>query len=422
MKKNSITLIAAMVIASACAGISGAQTLFREWNADSRGRGTIRLENQQDDDLTAASVVLRRDGTAEIRLTGRNTMVFTGRWTGGNSYDVDLDITGGFGNASVNGRGRVTLTRGGGFDRLELSGRNRGRDFSVTFDSERRGGGFPGGNRGSEFIGNFRSSNGPLRSGFESKIVRVLKITDDRRAELVTRYQEREPELTRANLSLHGSLLRDVLARKRIAHSGTWRAFGRRLEVTLTSLDGDNRTRSQMTFEFRNNSNDELVTIDWNRNDYGTFGFNFRRMVNDDEDDQDQYGKPTTTPDRLAGTYWTRLQLPDSDGEIERTLQLSPNGDARLTTEWVGSPPPRISFRAQQELGRLLRRLEGQRSIVHSGRWQFRNNQIVIDFDNLDRVREPGSMAFDIRGDTLESARVDQTLYGNRSFRLARRR
>jgi hypothetical protein len=433
--KKILMLTAVLFIASACAAIASAQT-FGELNADRRGTGAIRFENQREEELTDATVLLKRNGEAEVRLTGTNTTTFRGRWTATNDNTVDLNLTSGFGYGTMEARGRVTLTRGGGFDRIELNGRSRGRNFTVTFDADRRGpipgGGGGGGNRNSEFVGTYRSSYGSQRGGTDTRLIRVMKILDDGRVELVSRYQGRDPDLTRTDLSMHGSLLRDIRSRKRVTHTGTWRAFGRRLEVTLSDLDG-NRSPVRMTFESRNNDPNELVTTAWDRNLYGSVGFQFKRTDSPDDDNFDQGGGQGQTPDRVAGIYSTRLQVPDSDGEIERILQLSPNGDARLTTEWVGGRTPRIGFRAQRELGRLIRGLENQRTIIHTGRWQSRNNQIVIDFDNLnfdrsrednvDRSREPSSITFNIRGvSTLESSRVDQNLYGDRSFTLTRTR
>ena len=395
-------LTAVLFIASACAAIASAQTSFGELNADRRGTGAIRFENQREEEVTNATVILRRGGDAEVRLTGRTTTTFKGRWSGGDNNIVDLDLTSGFGYGTMEARGRVTLTRGG-FDRLELNGRSRGRNFTVTFDAERRGpfpgGGGGGGNRNSEFIGTYRSTYGSQRGGTDTRLIRVLKILDDGRVELVSRYQGRDPDLTRTDLSMHGSLLRDIRSRKKIIHTGTWRAIGRRLDVTLSDLDGQ-RVPTLMSFQARNNDRDELVATTWDRALYGSVGFQFKRTdtPDDDDSDQNQNQDPGQTPNRLAGTYSTRLQVPDSDGEIERSLQLLPNGDARLTTEWMGGRMPRISFRAQRELGRMIRDLENQRTITQNGRWRFSNNQIIVDFDNLDVRANAGSMTFDVRG------------------------
>ncbi|HKS40854.1 MAG TPA: hypothetical protein VJX74_09615 [Blastocatellia bacterium] len=422
--KKIIMLTAVLFIASACAAIASAQTSFGELNADRRGTGAIRFENQREEEVTSAVVILRRGGDAEVRLTGRTTTTFKGRWSGGDNNIVDLNLTSGFGYGTMEARGRVTLTRGG-FDRLELNGRSRGRNFTVTFDAERRGpgGGMGpgGGNRDSDFIGTYRSNYGSQRGGTDTRLIRVLKIIDGGRVELVSRYQGRDPDLTRTDLSMHGTLLRDIRARKTIVHTGTWRSLGRRLEVTLTSLDG-NRSPASMTLEFRNNNRDELVTTAWDRALYGSVGFEFKRNDSPDDDaDQNQNQDPGQTPNRLAGTYSTRLQVPDSDGDIERSLQLLANGDARLTTEWMGGRTLRTSFRAQRELGRMIRDLENQRTITQNGRWRFSNNQIIVDFDNLDRSRQQGSITFDVRGfTTLESVRMDQDMYGDRRFTLTR--
>lgn len=421
-------LTAVLFIASACAAMASAQT-FGELNADRRGTGSLRFENQREENLTGATVILRRNGEAEVRLAGTNTTTFKGRWSGGDNNIVDLDLTSGFGYGTMEARGRVTLTRGG-FDRLELNGRSRGRNFTVTFDAERRGpfpgggigGGPGGGNRDSEFVGTYRSSYGSQRGGTDTRLIRVMKILDDGRVELVSRYQGRDPDLTRTDLSMHGSLLRDIRSRKRIVHTGTWRAFGRRLEVTLTDLDGS-RSPGRMTFEFRNNNRDDLVTTAWDRALYGSVGFDFKRNDSPDDDDSDQ-GQGGQTPNRLAGIFSTRLPVPDSDGDIERSLELSANGDARLTTTWMGGGrTPRMSFRAQRELGDAIRDLENQRTVTQNGRWRLNNNQIIVQFDNPVAMRDAGSMTFDVRGaDILDSVRVDQKMFGDRRFTLSRTR
>ncbi len=422
--KKILMLTAVLFIASACAAIASAQTSFGELNADRRGTGAIRFENQREEEVTNATVILRRGGDAEVRLTGRTTTTFKGRWSGGDNNIVDLDLTSGFGYGTMEARGKVTLTRGG-FDRLELNGRSRGRNFTVTFDAERRGpgGGMGpgGGNRNSEFIGTYRSSYGSQRGGTDTRLIRVLKILDDGRVELVSRYQGRDPDLTRTDLSMHGSLLRDIRTRKMIVHTGTWRAVGRRLDVTLSDLDGQ-RVPTLMSFQARDNNRDELVATTWDRALYGSVGFQFKRNdTPDDDSDQNQNQDQGQTPNRLAGTYSTRLQLPDSDGEIERSLQLLANGEARLVTQWMGGRMPRISFRAQRELGRMIRDLENQRTVTQNGRWRFSNNQIIVDFDNPAGARDAGSMTFDVRGgNTLESVRVDQNMFGDRRFTLTR--
>ena len=277
--KKILMLTAVLFIASACAAIASAQTSFGELNADRRGTGAIRFENQREEEITNATVILRRGGDAEVRLTGRTTTTFKGRWSGGDNNVVDLDLSSGFGYGTMEARGKVTLTRGG-FDRLELNGRSRGRNFTATFDAERRGpfpgGGGGGGNRNSEFIGTYRSTYGSQRGGTDTRFIRVLKILDDGRVELVSRYQGRDPDLTRTDLSMHGSLLRDIRTRKMIVHTGTWRAIGRRLDVTLSDLDGQ-RVPTLMSFQARDNDRDELVASTWDRALYGSVGFQFKR-------------------------------------------------------------------------------------------------------------------------------------------------
>lgn len=415
-------------IASACISIANAQTLSRELTADSRGRGTINFDSQRNEDVTSATVSLRRNGDADIRLVGRTTWIFIGRWTSGNSNDVNLEITN-FGNSTAEGRGRITLTRGGSFDRVELSGRSRAQRFSVTFDADRRDGfpqrdDSPRRDNDREFVGIYRSTYSPRPGPNDYRIIRTMRINEDGSAEIVSRYQNRPPALTQENTRMHGTYLRNINDKRKITHSGTWRAFGRRLEVTLSNLEGNTRMVSRMTFEFRDRERTELSTTAWNQNDYGSVGFQFKRVDKDfnDDDDSGQGNDPGQTPNRLAGNYSTRLRLPDADAEIERTLQLSVNGEARLVTEWVGGRSSRVGFRAVRELGRVIRGLENQRSVVHHGRWRYSNNQIIVEFESLDRVREQSSMTFDVRGDTLDAVTVDQAHYGDRRFTLLRTR
>jgi hypothetical protein len=426
MKKITMLLMLCMIVplSAGLASAQGqnAQGQYREWSANSRGRGSIRYANQRDEVLTSASVELRRNGDAEVRVVGQTTSTFTGRWTTRRGYEVDLIINYGFNNLRVDGRGTLELREGGGIERLEITGQTRGQQFTVSFDSEGRGGGnFPGGGGGGQglrdLVGRFRSSD-DLRGRESSTLIRVLKLDDNGTVDLVSRYRGGVPFIGRDTERRYGRLVRDVSNRKKVTHSGTWRVAGRqRIEVTFTSLDGT-RLDSRLTLEVRGTNRDQLVATDWDRALYGELPLQFTRMnANDRDDDDDGYGQ---TPDRVAGDYAVRLRIPDTNGDIERRLTLSRDGTATLTTQWMSNGRFEVSNRAEQEYGRLLRFIANQRQIDQSGRWQFRNNQVVIEFESRNDFRGRNVMTFDIRAGELQATDFDHGIYGTRSFNMRR--
>jgi len=423
MKKIAILLVLCMIVPISV-GLASAQSQYREWSANGRGRGAIRYGTQREEALSSASVELRRDGNAEIRVIGQTTWTFTGRWTARRGFDVDLVITNGFNNLNVEGRGTLQLRDGGGFERLEINGLSRGQRFTLTFDSDRSsnfpGGGGPGGGPGGgqgarDLVGRFRSSD-PLGGRNTSTLIRVLKLDDNGTVDLVTRYRGDAPVIGRDTERRFGTLVRDVSTRRKVTHAGTWRSGRQRVEITFTSLDG-RRSDSRLTLEVRGTNRDQLVSTEWDRTLYGELPLQFTRMTTDDNEDDDNPGQ---TPDRFAGEFATRLRVPDTSGDIERRLLLLPNGTATLTTQWMSNGRLEVSARAEQELGRSLRFMANQRQLDQSGKWQLRNNQVVIEFESRNDFRGRNVMTFDIRGTELQSADFDQTIYGSRSFSMRR--
>ncbi len=101
------------------------------YNETLRGRGTLRLGTREQQ-VVRAWLNLEAGGTAEVVVYGDDVVTLLGRWTGRGTDLIDLEIKGGFGDAS--GRGRVYLRAGKpeGLD-VDASSTHSGR-LEVRFD------------------------------------------------------------------------------------------------------------------------------------------------------------------------------------------------------------------------------------------------------------------------------------------------
>lgn len=96
-----------------------------------RGTGSLRMNNQNFN-VQRARVNLRSSGDAEITIYSDEVVAMTGRWTA-NGNVADVNITN-VANNSANASGKVYLTQGGNFERLDVSGNSqRYNDFNVSF-------------------------------------------------------------------------------------------------------------------------------------------------------------------------------------------------------------------------------------------------------------------------------------------------
>jgi hypothetical protein len=279
-------ILKAFLILCAMTALAQAQPQFSEWNATAQGRGTIRIQGQRDEALSRASINLRRNGELEIRVFSIVPTTFKGYWFGGRDFEVEIEIEEAFGDTRASGLGTASLRRGGGIESIEINGETRGRKYALYFESGQSP--IPGGNR-SEYVGAFRSAAQTGYGREENRLIRVLRINQDGTAQLSSRFRGIEPTTSRDNIRLYGSLLIDIQKKKKIYHSGTWRVNGRRLEVSLNTLDERDRVDCRLVFEFRGVGGERLDTVFWDRNLYGTSGFQFERIGEDMADDDDRY-------------------------------------------------------------------------------------------------------------------------------------
>ncbi|MEW6212718.1 MAG: hypothetical protein AB1631_30615, partial [Acidobacteriota bacterium] len=261
------------------------QRHYDDWSATEQGRGTLRVEGQRAEQITRATVDLRRNGEFEIRLLSITPWVFTGRWFGWRGYDIEIEIDNGFGRDGARGRGVIRLASRGGFDRLEMNGETRRQSFSLYFEA---GDSSPShGSRTSEYIGAYRTSAYSRWRGEDYRIIWVLRIMNDGRAQLSTRYRGTEPQIHRESTRFFGTVLADVQRRRKIYHTGEWRVVGRRLEVSLSDFDYRQRKDCRFVFFLADRDQKELTTVAWDRNLYGVAGFQFSRVEDYNADDDD---------------------------------------------------------------------------------------------------------------------------------------
>ncbi len=289
MKKIAFVLSILFLVALT-AGDASAQRQFDEWSGTEQGRGTLRVQGQRDDQINRMTVDLRRTGEFEIRSSGFNPVIFTGRWSRGRGFEIDLDITNGFGRDGARGRGTIRLSRGG-FERIDLNGETRRQTFSLSFVSDDSSSG-PGprpDSRRSEYVGAYRTSAYSRWRGDDYRLIWVLRIQEDGSAQISTRYRGTDPQVRRESLSFFGLVLQEVQRRRKVIHTGTWREVGRRLEVTLTNLDDRQRRECRFTFSFADRDRKTLTTASWDRNYYGVSGFQFERIEDSYADDDDRY-------------------------------------------------------------------------------------------------------------------------------------
>lgn len=292
MMKKIAFVLSILVLTTLSAREASAQRQFDDWSATEQGRGTLRIQGQRDEQITRATVDLRRNGDLEIRVLSITPWVFTGRWFGWRGYDVEVEITDGLGRDGARGRGTVRLSRGGGFERIEITGETRRQSFSISFvsgDSSPSRPDWRPDSRRSEYTGAYRTSAQSRWRGDDYRIIWVLRIYEDGSAQLSTRYQGNEPQIRRDSVSFFGLVLREVQRRRKVIHTGTWREVGRRLEVNLTTWDDRQRGDTRFIFYFADRDRKELTTVSWDRNLYGSSGFQFERIADPNADDDDRY-------------------------------------------------------------------------------------------------------------------------------------
>lgn len=134
-----LCLAAVLVSGTAWAGVN-----FNELDSDARGSGTLRM-GRQVEQVNRVYVHFKRSGDVEIVLYGDRTYRVDGRWFGGGDHSVEIDILRAFNDSRATGRGEAWFGARNKFERLELSGKAGGNNFSFSFREGNTSGG--GGNR-----------------------------------------------------------------------------------------------------------------------------------------------------------------------------------------------------------------------------------------------------------------------------------
>jgi hypothetical protein len=105
-------------------------------NSSIRGDGRLEIGRGTTRDLDRASILLRRNGRAELRFyRGSTPYVFSGTWDGRRSDVVDLQLDRRDG-VRIDATGRAWLGRGNEVARVEISGREQGERLTVAFRSD----------------------------------------------------------------------------------------------------------------------------------------------------------------------------------------------------------------------------------------------------------------------------------------------
>jgi hypothetical protein len=102
-----------------------------------RGDGRLEIGRAATRKFDRVSVLLRRDGGAEVRcFRGSRPTVFTGQWSGDRWRGVAVRLTR-RDDAAVQATGRIDFRRGRYLEQIEITGREGRERLSVTFQAER---------------------------------------------------------------------------------------------------------------------------------------------------------------------------------------------------------------------------------------------------------------------------------------------
>jgi NlpE N-terminal domain len=99
----------------------------------------------------------------------------------------------------------------------------------------------------------------------------------------------------------------------------------------------------------------------------------------------------------LIGTYGAILPAADAAGRVI-TLQLLPNGDATLTTQFIG----------------------GADSVIEIGKWTAQSTSATVVLREANRKKESNQITWTLEGDTIKATKYDTALYGSSGLSLQR--
>ncbi len=121
--------------------------------------------------------------------------------------------------------------------------------------------------------------------------------------------------------------------------------------------------------------------------------------------------------------YRSVVDLPGGgDARLIRTLNLAPDGNAELVTEYSGGKPSTAPNALQQQ-GTLLQRFGQTGRLLHKGSWKEINGRITVYLTTLytpAAQRIADTLVLQRRGDRLDAVRYDRELYGRAGLHFAR--
>jgi NlpE N-terminal domain len=104
-----------------------------------------------------------------------------------------------------------------------------------------------------------------------------------------------------------------------------------------------------------------------------------------------------TIDSTLVGTYGAILPAADAPGRVV-TLQLLPNGEATLTTQFIGSDS----------------------SLIEIGKWTANGNSAVVQLTEVNGKKESSQITWSLQGNDLKTTQYDTGQYGSAGLPLHR--
>ena len=112
-----------------------AQRAMQPLSSNLRGTGIISLPGGGEQSVNVLRIKLNSDHTARIVAEGADVppVEFSGRWSGPVAKVVGLKLTRAFKDVKATATGRVYLRTAKDVDRIEITGKSTGRDFTLDF-------------------------------------------------------------------------------------------------------------------------------------------------------------------------------------------------------------------------------------------------------------------------------------------------
>jgi hypothetical protein len=123
-----------MVVMVSVAAVAGQK--LKSLTTSAKGKGTIKIANLDEHQLSSVMVILKENGDADFTFYADLQISATGTWSMGESLSdgVDIKITGGVVSGNATGSGKLFLRQDGkSIDRLTLDAKTTG-DRKVTLN------------------------------------------------------------------------------------------------------------------------------------------------------------------------------------------------------------------------------------------------------------------------------------------------